>query len=92
MKKLSQPKFVSHEGKVHIQQLLDHFEHIGSNGTHQILVLEPMGRNLADWLQLQDQFEKQTAGGRLGHAREVARQIVLGLDYIHSQGIVHRGW
>ncbi len=35
-----------HRGRKDIVQLLDHFDHLGPNGTHQCLVLEVLGRNM----------------------------------------------
>lgn len=34
----------NHPGKIHVQQLLDSFEHVGPNGTHTCFVCEPAGR------------------------------------------------
>jgi serine/threonine protein kinase len=76
----------SHPGKSHVQRLLDEFKHTGPNGTHQILVLEPMGRTLADHLTGVSETVKRNK-----FVREVSRQVVLGLDYIHSRVIAHRG-
>ncbi|KAI9926334.1 hypothetical protein MW887_004098 [Aspergillus wentii] len=72
----------SHPGKRHVIELLDSFTHDGPNGRHLCLVLPVMvsdGQGMAD------------AGKphQVGCVRAIARQLVLGLDFLHSLGIVH---
>ncbi|KAL3419950.1 serine/threonine-protein kinase SRPK3 [Phlyctema vagabunda] len=69
------------------QQLLDEFEHVGPNGVHQILVLQPMGRSLENYLE---RLNSSHLENWHPFAREVSRQLVLGVQHIHEKGIVHR--
>lgn len=65
-------------------QLLDHFEHEGPNGLHLCLVLPVM---MSDG-------EAMTIRARPRYAsyiREVSRQILLGLDFLHDRGLIHSG-
>lgn len=82
----------SHAGRKHVQQLLDHFEHKGPNGRHQCLVLELMGRNFNDYL-FQFEYSPPFERGKplpLSFKRQVCKQLVMALDYLHVQGIMHR--
>ena len=70
--------------RLHVEQLLDAFECRSSNGTHQVLVLEPMGRTLEHYLTFVE------APDQLVFLREAVKQIIQGLAFIHEKGIVHR--
>jgi serine/threonine-protein kinase SRPK3 len=73
-----------HPGKNHVLQLLDHFEHKGPNGLHLCLVFPVM---MSDG-------EAMTVRGNprySGYVREISNQILLGLNYLHDQGLVHGG-
>lgn len=68
------------------QKLLDFFTFSGSNGTHQCLVRDAAKINIHE--------AKEAAYHRLLHlpaARTITSQLILGLQFIHSQGIVHGG-
>ena len=67
-------------------QLLDHFDHLGPNGTHQCLVLEVLGRNMQS---AAERHPNDRLPGSL--AWEVSRQTAEALDYIHVNGTVHAG-
>jgi len=73
-----------HCGFSHVLTPLDFFRLDGPNGNHLCLVTELMGMDLTT---LQRGFE----GGKLPMhlAMQVARQMLLGLDFIHQHGIIH---
>lgn len=68
-------------------KLLDYFELDGPDGTHECLVLELLGPSAADVLNVQ--FINNRLPAEL--AKKVARQTILGLDYLHQHGIGHGG-
>ncbi|KAJ9243799.1 hypothetical protein DTO280E4_3020 [Paecilomyces variotii] len=73
---------LDHPGKAHIVELLDHFEHIGPNGTHSCLVFPVM---------ISDGKEMTLTGARhrTDYVRNVTKQILLGLDFLHKSHIIH---
>ncbi|KAJ5580230.1 uncharacterized protein N7459_006215 [Penicillium hispanicum] len=71
-----------HPGKNHVLQLLDHFEHKGPNGLHLCLVFPVM---LSDGEAMTVRENPRCAG----YVREVSKQVLLGLDYLHDQGLIH---
>lgn len=82
----------SHVGRNHVQQLLGHFEHKGPNGIHQCLILEVMGRNFNDYL-FEFEYSPPYESGKplpLTFKRQVCKQLVMALNYLHVQGIMHR--
>ena len=84
------------QGKRNVCQAIGTFEHQGFNGKHFCLVLEPLGR------RFQDLISKQRSGGQgpasklstkawpLPFTRQVSKQLVLGLDCLHRNQIMHR--
>jgi serine/threonine-protein kinase SRPK3 len=77
----------SHSGYQHIVKSLDSFKHVGPHGEHTCIVFESLGESVLD---LQKRWEK----GRLSLelVRSIARQTLMGLDYLHrSCGLVHTG-
>lgn len=75
---------LEYPGKNHLMNLLDHFEHHSPNGTHLCLVL----------LVMISDGEAVTITGRPHYAadiQEVSRQILLGLDFLHTSDIIHCG-
>ena len=66
--------------------MLDHFEHEGPNGTHQCLVLEPLGPNVLSEAEL---YSSNRLPGKI--AWEASGQTVQALAYIHDNGIAHGG-
>ncbi|KAJ7213568.1 kinase-like domain-containing protein [Mycena pura] len=62
----------------YVIQLLDSFEHTSANGIHQVLVTEPVLPLLA----LDSTFQRQVT-------KDVLRQLIEGLAYIHGHGIAH---
>lgn len=73
-------------GKALVQKLLDAFTISGPNGTHQCLVTDAARLNINE--------VKEYPYHRLlplSVARAIAAQLVLGVQFTHSQGIVHGG-
>ncbi|KAL4807891.1 serine protein kinase [Aspergillus unguis] len=71
-----------HPGKKHVLQLLDYFEHPGPNGLHLCIVFPVM---MSDG-------QAMTIRGKPrypNYVREISKQILLGLSYIHDQGLIH---
>ncbi|CAI7649154.1 unnamed protein product [Penicillium bialowiezense] len=74
----------SHPGKIMVPSILDRFTIHGPNGNHACYVTALASASLSDakdgsWIRL---FQ-------LDVARSLAAQLVLVVDYIHAQGIVH---
>lgn len=71
----------------HCCRLLDHFEHSGPNGRHVCMVFEVLGDNL---LSLIKQYDYK--GIPIPIVKRLTRQVLLGLDYLHSKlQIIHTG-
>lgn len=72
----------------HIVQLLDCFLHHGPNGTHQCLVFELLGPSvdkvLGDYCESQERLEPEII-------LRMSRQLLEGIEFIHSAGIGHGG-
>ena len=83
---------VAHEGKKHVMILRDRFSHIGPNGTHQCLVFEVMGPSAAGMIE-----SFPISNDRMAHcfrfplfiAKSILQQTLLGLDFLHENGISH---
>ena len=72
-------------GERHCVRLLDWFEHAGPHGTHVCMVFEVLGDNL---LSLIKAFRYR--GVPLPAVRALTRQVLVGLDYLHSRlRIIH---
>ncbi|KAK8229406.1 kinase-like domain-containing protein [Phyllosticta capitalensis] len=69
-----------HPGSGHLVRLHDSFVIQGRYGLHQCLVLDLLGERL-----------QSTGGMRLPGktAKRIAKEVLLGLDYLHSQDITH---
>ncbi|EEP77520.1 predicted protein [Uncinocarpus reesii 1704] len=71
-------------GKAIVQNLLDSFTFSGPNGTHQCLVTDAARTSIHE--------AKEAPYHRLLQlpaAQAITSQLILGLQFIHSQGIVH---
>ncbi|KAH9857387.1 kinase-like domain-containing protein [Lenzites betulinus] len=80
--KLLQP---THPGRSHVISFLDHFRHKGPNGTHVCMVFEVLGENLLGLIK-----RHQNKGVPMHVVRQIAKQILLGLDYMHRCcGVIH---
>lgn len=73
-----------HPGKNHILQLLDQFEHKGPNGLHLCLVF-PVMMSDGEAMTIREKPRYP------GYVREISKQILLGLNYLHGQGLIHGG-
>lgn len=73
-----------HPGKEHVIPLLDHFEHEGPNGVHLCLVFPLM---ISDGEVMTIRGKPRNAG----FVRAVSKQIILGLDFLHQNNMVHGG-
>jgi serine/threonine protein kinase len=67
-------------------KLLDHFEFSGPNGLHLCMVLELMWMDVGTFVGAQCSSEF-----KMSVAREVARQVLRGLEVLRSHGITHNG-
>ena len=63
----------------HVVQLLDSFELTGPNGTHTVLAQEVLGPL------------KHIGHLTVRQPRELCRQIVRGVAFLHSHGVIHGG-
>ncbi|KAI0294271.1 kinase-like domain-containing protein [Multifurca ochricompacta] len=75
----------THPGRSHVISFLDHFRHKGPNGTHVCMVFEVLGENLLGLIK-----RNQRKGVPQHLVRQIAKQILLGLDYMHRCcGVIH---
>ncbi|RBA19856.1 CMGC/SRPK protein kinase [Fusarium proliferatum] len=79
----SQPN--NHPGWHYVNKMLDHFTILGPNGSHDCLVLELVGPNVADVV------ERHLKDSRLpsNAARLFSKQILQGLDFLSASDIGH---
>ncbi|TCD61444.1 serine/threonine protein kinase, CMGC group [Steccherinum ochraceum] len=76
---------LTHPGRSHVISFLDHFRHKGPNGTHVCMVFEVLGENLLGLIK-----RHQNKGVPMHLCRQIAKQILLGLDYMHRCcGVIH---
>lgn len=75
----------THPGRRHCVSLLDHFRHKGPNGSHVCMVFEVLGENL---LGLIKRYQHRGVPPHI--VKQIAKQVLLGLDYMHQEcGIIH---
>ncbi|TFK45898.1 kinase-like protein [Heliocybe sulcata] len=75
----------THPGRSHVISFLDHFRHKGPNGTHVCMVFEVLGENLLGMIK-----RHQNKGVPVQLVKQIAKQILLGLDYMHRCcGVIH---
>lgn len=76
---------LSHAGRSHVISFLDHFRHKGPNGTHVCMVFEVLGENLLGLIK-----RHQNKGVPMPLVKQIAKQVLLGLDYMHRCcGVIH---
>lgn len=77
----------THAGRSHVISFLDHFRHKGPNGIHVCMVFEVLGENLLGLIK-----RHQSKGVPMHLVKQIAKQILLGLDYMHRCcGVIHTG-
>ena len=75
----------THPGRRHVISFLDHFRHKGPNGTHVCMVFEVLGENLLGLIK-----RHQSKGVPAHIVKQIAKQVLLGLDFMHRQcGVIH---
>nr|GAT46892.1 kinase-like protein [Mycena chlorophos] len=75
----------NHPGRSHVISFLDHFRHTGPNGTHVCMVFEVLGENLLGLIK-----RHQNKGVPMPLVKQIAKQVLLGLDYMHRYcGVIH---
>lgn len=85
----------SHPGRHHITILLDHFFHLGPNGRHLCLIFEIMGPSSAsmvrelDCNQTPERKYESPKKYALPMVKRLLRHTLLGLGFLHENGIVH---
>ena len=80
LQRLSDPSSAfSHSGSAHVLSLIDHFIILGPNGAHHVLATEITGPTVSS-------IPKPSAV-----VRELCRQLVEAVDYLHQLGIMHGG-
>ncbi|CAI6342237.1 unnamed protein product [Periconia digitata] len=72
-------------GSHHLMSMLDNFQLEGPNGSHDCFVLEMLGPSVSDLVETRMSDERLP--GKL--AKTIAKQALLGLDYLHQQKIGH---
>jgi serine/threonine protein kinase len=75
----------NHPGRAHVVSFLDSFYYQGPEASHVCIVFEPLGENL---LALIERNKKKGVPRAL--VRVIAKQILLGLQYLHEEcDLVH---
>ncbi|KAK1228956.1 serine/threonine protein kinase, CMGC [Marasmius sp. AFHP31] len=76
---------LTHPGRSHVISFLDHFRHKGPNGVHVCMVFEVLGENLLGLIR-----RHQQTGVPVPVVKQIAKQVLLGLDYMHRCcGVIH---
>jgi len=82
---LNKAASIDHPGSRQVVRLWDSFKHTGLNGNHVCMVFEPMGPNL---LALIKHYNYR--GIPMDLVRCITRQVLEGLDFLHSKcSIIH---
>ncbi|KAK0120251.1 hypothetical protein ONS95_011657 [Cadophora gregata] len=85
LEKISEAGYQHLQGAGQVTRLLNHFKHCGPNGNHICLVLDVWGHHIGHEAQ---RYSQRRIPVRV--MKEVVRQILLGLDFLHRQcGIIH---
>lgn len=75
-----------HPGRTHVMAFLDEFTINGPNGCHQCIVSVAVGCSTAH-----SKDETMPWKFPVDAARAISAQVLMGLDYVHSCGVVHGG-
>jgi serine/threonine protein kinase len=70
----------THAGRCHVVGLVDNFRHTGPNGSHVCMVFEVLGENLLGLIK-----RYQHRGVPQHIVKQIAKQVLLGLDYLHTE-------
>lgn len=73
-----------HPGRRHVMPLLDHFIHDGPNGSHLCLVFPVMWSDLGSMTDEDEPYPPD-------YLLALSKQILLGLDFLHTRDIIHGG-
>ncbi|OBZ75411.1 Serine/threonine-protein kinase SRPK [Grifola frondosa] len=73
-----------HRGYSRVVQLLDNFHHAGPHGSHLCIVSEVLGESV-QWLCTK--YEQNILPVPI--IKQITRQVLWGLDYLHSCNIIH---
>jgi len=77
-----------HPGYKHIPRLLDFFYYDSLSGRSLFLVMECLGPSICTMIgEILTPYPSRFS---LSHSRQVSRQLLLAVDYLHTCGIVHR--
>jgi hypothetical protein len=92
---IQNPKLRAHPGRDFILDIQHTFEVTGPNGTHTVLVTDPWCPTLDEFMLCQRDLRWRPWDGPQNHQlarssfkRELVRRLLLGLDYVHSCGLV----
>ncbi|ODQ58444.1 hypothetical protein WICANDRAFT_17860, partial [Wickerhamomyces anomalus NRRL Y-366-8] len=77
----------NHPGYNHLIKLHEWFYHNGPNGKHVCMIFEVLGENM---LGLINKFEKSYGGLPITIVKQISKQLLLALDYLHREcGLIH---
>lgn len=76
-----------HPGKKHVMTMEDFFEIRGPNGVHECFVTELLGPSFARYRDMC--CDEGRLPGKV--AKKALKQALLGLSYLHAQGVAHGG-
>jgi serine/threonine protein kinase len=78
------------QGKNHVMNLLDFFEHKGPNGVHRCLVFKVMGPSVADAPEdLPDDVSNEQGSFPIWMVKRILHHTLLGIEFLHANGIAH---
>ena len=75
----------SHPGSEHVIALFDHFRVHGTNGEHDVLVLQVLGPHIDAMFDEEPSIVQQSI-------KSLVHQVALGTSFLHHCGVVHGGW
>ncbi|GKT50820.1 serine/threonine-protein kinase SSN3 [Colletotrichum spaethianum] len=76
------------EASQHVTRLLGDFEHLGPNGIHKVLVLEPMGASVNNMVEELPQF-KPRRQEMIVAIRLIWQRSLQALEFLHDNGVSH---